>query len=543
LNRVIARHVNDEKSMKRIYALLLSTVSLLAWGGEWIPDLANGRYRNPVLFADYSDPDVVRVGEDFYMVASSFNAMPGIPVLHSRDLVNWTIVGHVYDRLPSEKFDKPAHGQGSWAPSIRHHDGLFYVYFCTPHEGLFVATARDPAGPWTLEQMVAVELWEDPAPFWDDDGNAYLVRGKVRADILYLHRMSRDGKKLLDNGRIIYHNVQEQPTIEGPKMMKRDGYYYVLAPAGGVATGWQVALRAKNIYGPYEAKNVLHQGGTDINGPHQGGLIGLDSGEWWFLHFQDRDLYGRVVHLQPVEWRDGWPLMGRDLDNDGIGEPVAEWKKPDVGRTYPVATPRTSDEFDDDKLGLQWQWHANPQAGWYSLNRASPGQMRLYTVQNVTQSGNLHFVPNLLLQKFPAPGFSATTRITFHPSEINDKSGLVVMGQEWAYLALYKAGKGVRLGMFSGKYDREGDATVEIESVAAAASGKGRYTYYLRVTVEEGGGSRFFYSRDGRKFMPLGGDFQAKKGVWIGAKVGVFSLSPNVVASGGYADFDWFRID
>lgn len=530
--------------MKSHFAvLLLLCFAAPASAEPWISDLGNGRYKNPVLFADYSDPDVIRVGEDFYMVASSFNAMPGIPVLHSKDLINWTIIGHVYERLPFEKFDKPAHGHGAWAPSIRYQEGLFYVYFCTPHTGLFVATAKNPAGPWKLEQMVSVELWEDPAPFWDDDGNAYLVRGKVRADILYLHRMSKDGRKLLDNGTVIYHNVQEQPTIEGPKMLKKDGYYYVLAPAGGVATGWQAALRSKNIYGPYEAKNVLHQGGTDINGPHQGGLVGLGSGEWWFMHFQDRDLYGRIVHLQPVEWRDGWPLMGRDIDSDGIGEPVAEWQKPDVGRTYPVAIPQTSDEFNDDKLGLQWQWHANPKQDWYSLNQASPGRMRLYAARNVTQSGNLYFVPNLLLQKFPSPAFSATTKISFHPSEVNDKSGLVVMGQEWAYLALYKADQGVRLGMFTGHYDREGDATKEMESVEAEPSGKNGYTYYLKVAVEEGGKCRFLYSRDGRDFTPIGGAFQAKKGVWIGAKVGVFSLSPNVVESEGYADFDWFHVD
>lgn len=509
----------------------------------WPSDLGNGRYKNPVLYADYSDPDLVKVGKDFYMVASSFNAMPGIPVLHSKDLVNWTIIGHVYDRLPFEKFDKPAHGHGAWAPSIRYHDGLFYVYFCTPHTGLFVATATDPAGPWKLEQVAAVELWEDPAPFWDDDGSAYLVRGKVRADILYLHRMSRDGKKLLDNGEIIYHNEQEQPTIEGPKMMKKDGYYYILSPAGGVPTGWQVALRSKSIYGPYETKNVLHQGNTDVNGPHQGGLVGLDSGEWWFMHFQDKGVYGRIVHLQPVQWRDGWPMMGEDINDDGIGEPVAEWKKPDVGETYPVAIPQTSDEFNDDKLGLQWQWHANPQPEWSSLNKASPGHLRLYTTQNLTQFGNLYFVPNLLLQKFSSPAFSATTKISFHPAAVNDKSGLVVMGQEWGYLALYKAADDVRLGMFTGRYERENDATRVIESVKAKASRKHQYIYYLKVTVEEGGRCRFLYSLDGRNFLPIGEAFQAKQGVWIGAKVGLFSQNPNIVESDGYADFDWFRVD
>ena len=529
--------------MKQIFGMLLLIISLHAVANEWISDLGNGRYKNPVLFADYSDPDLVKVGEDFYMVASSFNVMPGIPVLHSKDLINWAIVGHVYDRLPFEKFDKPAHGHGAWAPSIRHHNDLFYVYFCTPHTGLFVATAKNPAGPWELKQMAAVELWEDPAPFWDDDGNAYLVRGKVRADILYLHKLSEDGKKLLDNGKVIYHNVEEQPVIEGPKMIKKDGYYYILAPAGGVEAGWQAVLRSKNIYGPYESKTVLHQGNTEINGPHQGGLVNLDSGEWWFMHFQERQPYGRIVHLQPVRWQDGWPIMGKDINGDGIGEPVPEWKKPDVGKTYPIVVPQTSDEFNSKKLGLQWQWHANPQREWYSLNNAKPGYMRLYAAQNLTQFGNLYFVPNLLLQKFPAPKFSATTKITFQPDAINDKSGLVVMGREWAYLALYKTDDDVRLGMFTGLYDRNIDGTKEIESIKAKTSNKNEYTYLLRAEVGSEGNTRFLYSIDGEKFSSIGNIFQAKEGVWIGAKIGIFSQSPGIIESNGHADFDWFRVE
>jgi beta-xylosidase len=197
----------------------MSTIS----AQNWVPDLGNGRYKNPIIFADYSDPDVIRVEDDFYMVASSLNVMPGIPILHSNDLVNWSIIGHVYDRLPFEEFEKPNHGRGSWAPAIRYHNGRYYVYFCTPYRGLFTATAEDAGGEWDLHHVVDVELWEDPCPFWDDDGNAYLVRSKLRADVLYLQRMSRDGKELLDNGRVIYSNVDKQPVIEGPKLLKING--------------------------------------------------------------------------------------------------------------------------------------------------------------------------------------------------------------------------------------------------------------------------------------------------------------------------------
>jgi len=504
---------------------------------QWVPDMENGNYKNPIIFADYSDPDVIRVDDDFYMVSSSFNCMPGIPVLHSQDLVNWRIINHVYDALPLEKYNKPVHGQGSWAPSIRYHKGLFYVYFCTPHDGLFMATAKDPAGKWDLQFVEEVELWEDPCPFWDDDGNAYLVRSKLRADILYLHRMSPDGKRIMDNGRVIYHDVAKQPVIEGPKLYKKDGFYYIFAPAGGVQTGWQTVLRAKNIYGPYEERIVLHQGSTEINGPHQGGLVELKSGEWRFIHFQDRGAYGRVVHMQPVEWIDGWPVIGKDINEDGIGEPVNEDKKPDVGKVYPVVTPQTTDEFDDKRVGLQWQWHANPKDAWYSLLE-SPGSIRLYSVKNYTQNGNLWFVPNLLLQKFSAPSFTATTRITFTPDMVNEKSGLVIMGKEWAFIAFTKTAEGLEIGMYKGAYFQGEDKTERIESHPVEQG-----TCFFRVRVDKKGVCTFLYSLDGDKFKKLGTPFAATPGVWIGAKVGLFSINPNIEESKGYADFDWFRVE
>jgi beta-xylosidase len=530
--------------------VIYSCIILLLFGGnllaeEWVADLGNGKYKNPVLFADYSDPDVIRVNDDFYMVASSFNCMPGVPVLHSKDLVNWKIIGHIYDKLPFEKYDKPAHGQGSWAPSIRFHNGLFYVYFCTPNEGLFMASAKDPAGPWKLHRVADVEMWEDPCPIWDEDGNAYLVRSKLRGGILYLHRMSKDGKKLLDNGTVIFCDEDKQPTIEGPKFLKKDGYYYIFAPAGGVPEGWQTVLRSRNIYGPYEAKIVLHQGNTEINGPHQGGIVDLKSGQWWFLHFQDSDAYGRIVHLQPVEWKDGWPFIGADINNDGIGEPVLEWKKPDIGqscpstllRTCPISTAQTSDEFNTKKLGLQWQWQANPRKVWYSLT-AKPGYLRLYAVKNMSQNGNLWFVPNLLLQKFPAPSFTVTTKITFKPDQSGEKSGLVIMGKEWAYIALTQTNDGLKLGMFNGTYYQGYDKTQQIESVDIQEN-----CCYLKVQVDNQATCTFSYSLTGQDYQHIGKKFTATKGTWIGAKVGLFNVNPNVTDSKGYADFDWFKFE
>ena len=520
---------------KTVFLLLAHLFFIPLISQSWSPDLGNGMYKNPVIFADYSDPDVIRHGDDFFLVSSSFTCMPGIPVLHSKDLVNWEIINHVYQRLPLEKYNRPVHGEGSWAPSIRYHGGWFYVYFCTPRDVLFMARTEDPYGEWELHHVVKTAMWEDPCPLWDNDGNAYLVRSKLCGNELFIHRMSPDGTRILDNGRSVYRD-ELQPTIEGPKFLKRDGYYYILAPAGGVPTGWQAVLRSKNIYGPYEVKNVLHQGSTGINGPHQGGLVELESGESWFVHFQDRGFYGRIVHLQPVQWKDGWPLMGADINGDGIGEPVPGYHKPDAGKNSGVRMPQTSDEFEKGDLGLQWQWHANPMDEWYSLE-ASPGKIRLYPVQNITQNGNFWFIPNLLLQKFPMPAFTATACLDFKKGKPREHCGLVIMGDEWAYLSLTDDEEGPRLGMYEGSFDQCGDGTRLME-----AAGIDEGACYLRVSVKGNGICQFSYSMDNKNYQLLGKEFRARKGRWIGAKVGLFCINPNMEEGEAWVDVDWFRI-
>jgi len=514
-----------------VIVLLLLTKSLQAQ--LWQPDLGNGKYKNPIIYADYSDPDIVKVGEDFYMVASSFNCMPGIPILHSKDLVNWKIVNHVYTKIPLEKYNKPDHGSGSWAPSIRYHNKKFYVYFCTPYDGLFVAITDNPLNEWKLQQIAKVELWEDPCPFWDEDGNAFLVRSKFCGNELFLHKLSPDGLKLLDNGISIFRDSL-QPTIEGPKLYKRNTYYYILAPAGGVTNGWQTVLRSKNINGPYEAKIVLHQGNTQINGPHQGGMVDLDSGESWFVHFQDKGLYGRIVHLQPVLWKNDWPIIGIDTNGDGIGEPVLEYTKPNVGKIWPVCIPQTNDEFEKG-IGLQWQWHANPQKEWYEIKN---GVLQLNAIQNITQQGNLWFSPNLLLQKFPSPEFVATTKVEFNPELLGEKAGLLVMGLEWSFIAYEKTEKGNRIGMYKGVHDRCDPGTTLIEEVKTTSN-----ICYFRISVLDGGICNFSYSFDNKLFNSIGQPFQSKVGKWIGAKVGLFCINPNIQESKGFARFDWFRME
>src|SRR5262245_43459018 len=389
------RLVTTAARVLSVVILFLAICQSLLAQSVWTPDNRDGTYKNPIIHADYSDPDVIRVGNDFYLTASSFNSSPGLPILHSKDLVNWRIIGHALEyKSPRDVFANPQHVNGVWAPAIRYHKNYFYIFFPDPDYGIYMTKARNPAGPWSAPLLIrSAKGWIDPCPFWDDDGNAYLVHAWANSrsgikSILTINKMSEDGTKILDEGQMVFDGHAHHPTIEGPKLYKRNGYYYIFAPAGGVPTGWQTVLRSKNIYGPYEDKIVMDQGTTDINGPHQGAWVELKSGESWFIHFQDRGAYGRVVHLQPLRWMNDWPVIGIDKDRDGKGEPVSSFKKPAVlTRARPMA-PETTDEFTSPVPGLQWQWQANFDKSWSSLT-SKPGWLRFYSVPLPLEALNL----------------------------------------------------------------------------------------------------------------------------------------------------------
>ncbi len=513
----------------------------------WVADQGNGTYKNPILYADYSDPDVIRVGDDYFMTASSFHCMPGMPILHSKDLVNWRLINNaVTKQVPGEFFDKPQHGYGIWAPSLRFHKGEFYIYWGDPDHGIYMIKTKDPAGKW--EDPVLVKGGRgliDPCPLWDDNGNAYLVHAWAASragvnSLLTMYKLSADGTRLLDQGKNIYSGHDFNHTVEGPKLYKRNGYYYIMAPAGGVATGWQLILRAKDIYGPYEEKIVLEQGNTNINGPHQGGYIETQIGEPWFIHFQDVGTYGRILHLQPVNWVNDWPVMGVDKDGDGKGEPVASYKKPDIGKNYSIVTPAESDEFNSDTLGLQWQWQANPKVTWSALIREK-GFLRLFAFPLPKDAVNLWPVSDLLLQKFPAPNFTATTKVKMNIEwDVwqSKKAGLLVMGNDYSYLSISKNEKGYQVSQVLCKEALNNGTEEVIEEKLINSA-----TVYLRVEVNAPDATcHFSYSEDGQTFKPIGRSFIAKPDKWIGAKVGLFCSSRPDVRTGSYADFDWFRI-
>ncbi|GAA3745861.1 glycoside hydrolase 43 family protein [Flavobacterium ginsengisoli] len=504
----------------------------------WTSDNGDGTYTNPILHADYSDPDVVRVGDDYYMTASSFNCIPGLPILHSKDLVNWKIIGHALVKQPPfETYDRVQHGNGVWAPSITYHKNEFYIYYPDPDFGIYMIKAKKAEGPWSEPLLVkAGKGLIDPSPLWDTDGKAYLThafagsRVQIKS-LLVVCTMNPEGTVVNNDEVMVIDGHKDEETIEGPKFYKRNGYYYIFAPAGGVPTGWQTILRSKNVFGPYEKKKVLEQGSTAINGPHQGAWVTTQTGEDWFFHFQDKDAYGRILHLQPMKWVNDWPVMGEDYDKNGIGEPVTTYKKPNVGKKYPIEAPAESDEFNEPRLGLQWQWQANRQINWGFPT--SLGYLNLFCN---TTSQNIFNAPNLLLQKFPAEEFTATTKLTFNPRLNRESTGLIVMGLDYSFLSFKNNEGKLYLSQKTGTFDK---TVSEKETTPTQIDNN---TIYLRVKIGKGGMCSFFYSLDDKNYQKIGNEFKAKEGKWIGAKVGLFALGEEVKNDSGNVEVDWFRI-
>ncbi|HJQ37495.1 MAG TPA: pectinesterase family protein [Thermoanaerobaculia bacterium] len=438
-----------------------------------------------ILFADYSDPDVIRVGDHYYLVASSFQAVPGLPILESPDLVHWTLIGHAVERLPDSALCPPPsalcppqHGNGMWAPSIRHHDGWFWIYVGDPDRGIYMTRAREARGPWEpLTLVKAAKGWIDPCPLWDDDGNVYLVHAwaKSRAGfngVLTVNKLTSDGRAVVDEGVVVFDGRERHPTIEGPKFYKRNGWYYIFAPAGGVKRGWQTVLRSKSVYGPYEDRVAF-----DEPGMHQGGWV-----DDWFVHFQDRGAYGRIVHRSALRWVNDWPEISG----------AAGFSPPSFRRA----------EARRSTIGLEWQWQGNPSKDFYSIRN---GKLRLSNTP-----ANLWDAPNILLQKFPAPAFTATVTVDPRPLKAGERAGLVVMGTEYSAITIER---------------RRNGFVVQRDGIEAAVT---KFPLQLQVTIAPQAVARFSY--DGK---PLGKPFVARPGKWVGAKVGIF----------GRADFENFRME
>jgi beta-xylosidase len=482
-------------------------------------------YHNPILFADYSDPDVIRDSANYYLIASTFHFVPGIPILQSPDLVHWTILGHVVQRMEMDpRYSMEGgnrYGKGIWAPSIRKHRGLFYVYFPTPTEGIFVSTAPKITGPWSAPVAVIAEAGlEDPCPFWDDDGRAYLIHSRTGAGPLILHRMSADGKHVLDAGKVIVQDPEHLPVLEGPKLYKRNGYYYIFAPFGGVGVGAEVVLRARNIYGPYEHRVVLAQGSTSINGPHQGAYVETPDGEGWFIHFQSDGAHGRIVHLEPVSWRDDWPIVGQDPQDEIVGEPVPAGPIPGRPHVLSQQRPQTSDEFDDAKLGPQWEWNHNPNNAHWSLT-ARPGYLRLMPMR----AEDLLSARNTLTQCMQDNSFEFTVRLDLSQMKNGVHTGLAMFEKSASGLEVVQTGSERQLRFFH----LPGSATGPMLS---------QPILQLRVHVEGDQASYFYSLDDGQSFRPLGETTSIRFSWWKGSRPSLFAYTTQA-ADPGSIDVDW----
>ena len=531
----------------------------------YLPDNGDGTYRNPVIFCDYSDPDCICVDGVYYMTASTFNYVPGLPILTSTDLVNWTLRNYAVKNIPVERFAAPCHAHGVWAPAIRYHEGMFYIYYGQPDEGIYMVRTADPLGEWETPVLVLPgKGLIDPCPFWDDDGQAYVIHGYAKSrigfkSILGIFPMTADGTRAIGDDKLLFDGVVKHPTIEGPKVHKRDGWYYIFAPAGGVATGWQVVLRSRSIHGPYEARVVLKQGSSETNGPHQGAWVETPQGEHFFMHFQSRGLYGRITHLQPMTWgADGWPFIGQvdptPVDAASIeagedardaalaanavdcGVPVDVAQKP-VGPACAPCGEVGSDNFTG-KLGLQWQFMANWRPDFYDCGA---GRLRLYARELPNYGTKLWECPQTCTQKIACPAFVATTTVDVSGLKAGEQAGVGLVGGQYAYAALRRGAEGLSL-VYVTSDGKEHTETIHDE-ITHLPEAPVTFRMTLLPTGYAEAVCTFEYAVDG-VFRSVGQPFAPARHTWVGARLALFAMPLDGAADqGGYADFGPFVVE
>lgn len=499
------------------------------------------QYKNPILFADFNNPEVLRDGEDFYLIAPTHHFM-GMTVLHSQDMVHWTYLSRVYSRIDLHpRYSEPGQGyqHGSWAPCLVKHHGLFYIYFISPWEGIYVTTAEHPKGPWApLELMHQETLWEDPYPFWDDDGQAWFFHGGSRLYPLRLHKMSQDGKQLLDEGFF----VLDEPALKGPRVMKRNGFYYIFVAGKGMHTGEQLVFRSRSIKGPYEKRILLQQGESGIPGPRQGPFVESTDGRWWFYHQITLGGLGRPTLLQPAGWgEDDWPWIGVNQDADGVGEPVHSYELP---LTPVPGEPATSDDFDQPGLGLQWYWNHNPVDEAWSLTER-PGWLRLQALDLVRKDGRagaggddrkpvpfredcILFAHNTLAQRPFGEHGEAVTCMDLRGFEDGQRAGLSLFNQHYLWIGVAQD-EGERRIVFEDFVDRVPGPSLAVQ----------RDLVWLRVVLYADVTGTAEYSLDGEHFEPLGRRTPFRFEWFESLKYALFCY--NHLGRGGYADFDYMR--
>jgi beta-xylosidase len=512
---------------------ILSLTSLIAQKMQ--SDNGDGTYTNPVIAADFPDPDVILVNDTYYMVNTTMFVFPGVTILKSYDLVNWQYCCNAVQRFdfsPCYNLEGcNRYGHGQWATSLKYHNGKFYLLFITLNEGGFLCTADKPEGPWQIRKLP--KGFYDPGLFFDDNGRIYVAHGynKIFVTELDANFAPKGNDSLVYSGDI-------RRGLEGTHVYKINGYYYLYSTYGGL-DGFQAALRSKNIYGPYEQRVVIRDTTHGVNyGIHQGALIKTQTGEWWTMLFVDNGPFGRFPSLQPVTWENGWPMVGID------GKAVITYKKPNVGREYPMTILPTSDEFDGTELGMQWGWNHNPEATKWSFNE-KPGYLRLRTV---TVVDSLPKARNALTQRMFAYysdtlASVASTKMEFGRMKEGDIAGLAIFQDPYAFIGMKRVnGRSYVIMVNNGRMvDSSAVQGSTIYFRASALHGSGAAPYYRGKTVPGSGTASFSYSLDNRSFVKIGNQLHMNFSlrIFTGNKFCLFNYA--TVETGGYVDFDWFR--
>ncbi|MFA6402791.1 MAG: glycoside hydrolase 43 family protein [Salinivirgaceae bacterium] len=500
--------------------VIFLNASLLAQNNS--ADNGDGTYTNPVIAADFPDPDVILVGDTYYMVTTTMFVFPGVTILKSNDLVNWEYCSNAVSRFdfsPCYNLDLcNRYGHGQWASSLKYHNGKFHVLFITLNEGGFHCIADKAEGPWEIHHLP--RGFYDPGLFYDDDGKIYVAEGYGKISITEVdsNLVAKSETKLVYTGDI-------RGGLEGTHVYKINGYYYLYCTYGGL-DGIQVALRSKSIYGPYEQKIVISDSTPGVTfGIHQGALLQTKTREWWTILFVDMGPLGRFPSLQPVTWVDNWPMVGAE------GKGVVTYKKPNVGKEYPKTHLPTSDEFNDTTLGMQWGWNHNPNPADWSFSQRK-GFLRLTTGKVVK---TLPEAPNTLTQRpftnrdqnIPSV---ASAKLEISNMKDGDVAGLAVFQNPYAFIAVNKENGYYQLIMVN-----NGEP---IDSLPMQGE-----TIYLRTLASNKTKmATFEYSYDNINFTQLGNALQMEFNlkVFTGNKFCLFNYATK--GTGGYVDFDWFRV-
>ncbi|MDE0947243.1 MAG: glycoside hydrolase 43 family protein [Sphingobium sp.] len=509
------------KSSIALLALSLAATALPAQ--VWRADQGDGTYRNPVLFADYPDPDIIRVGEDFYFITTTFANAPGMTILHSKDLVNWQIAGHLMDRLEGNpRYDLSDGGdyrRGFFAASMRHHNGTFYVAVSPIGLNTRIYRAKSPTGPWTYTELDRHAF--DPALFFEDNGQAYLITSIGTDGTVTLLTMNDDVTKITVS-KVVHYNK----GAEGSKIIKREGWYYLFN-----ALPSKLALtvsRARSLQGPWETRPQI----DDTSGGHQGALVDLANGEWVGFVMVDAGSIGRMTNISPVYWQDDWPIWGTP---DAPGRVPDRARKPIMG--HPFAEPPASDDFSASTLGLQWQWNHNPDDRRWSL-RERPGFLRLHA----TQAKGLWTARNTLTQKGQGPRGRGTVKLDMSGMRAGDVCGFGTFGKISAQLSVVGGDNGRRALTMKVTDSTEDGPRTDTRVASVPVTGQ---TLWLRTDMDfvsdEG---RVAYSRDGQKWTGVGDSFPLKYDWRTGTFQGQqFAISCyNAKPNGGYINIDSFTL-